>query len=102
MQGRTGAGPLIGQLQKVIKDTLSAIIPTGPLALVDYPDHSNVGDSAIWLGEIAYLERELHVRPSYYCALRDYSASALKNRSEERRGGNKVVSKGTSGWWPSN
>jgi hypothetical protein len=41
---------------------------TGPLCLVDYPNHANVGDSAIWLGEIAYLSRTLGVQPAYCCS----------------------------------
>lgn len=78
MQDQVGAGPLIDRLQKSIKNTLSRVVPAGPLALVDYPDHANVGDSAIWLGEVAYLERELGLRPSYSCSLADYSAATLK------------------------
>jgi pyruvyl transferase EpsO len=29
--------------------------PPRPAALLDFPNHSNVGDSAIWLGELAWL-----------------------------------------------
>ena len=78
MQEQVGAGPLIHRLQKSIKDTLSQVVPAGPLALVDYPGHANVGDSAIWLGEAAYLERELGLCPAYACSLADYSAATLK------------------------
>jgi len=42
-------------LQQEIKKILTKIIPSGcELVLLDFPNHSNVGDSAIWLGEIAY------------------------------------------------
>lgn len=43
-------------LDQIIRDVLDPIIPGGrPLALFDFPNHSNVGDSAIWLGEQDYL-----------------------------------------------
>lgn len=31
------------------------IMPGAPIALLDFPSHANVGDSAIWLGELEYL-----------------------------------------------
>jgi pyruvyl transferase EpsO len=36
-------------------------------ALVDFPDHANVGDSAIWLGEIALLRAITGRDPDYVC-----------------------------------
>lgn len=41
-----------------IHETLGPLIPLGaPLALFDFPNHRNVGDSTIWLGELDYLKR---------------------------------------------
>lgn len=41
-----------------IHAALGPLIPPGaPLVLLDFPKYSNVGDSAIWLGELAYLRR---------------------------------------------
>lgn len=37
-------------------------------ALLDFPDHSNVGDSAIWLGELAWLDRLVGRPPALVCA----------------------------------
>lgn len=37
-------------------------------ALLDFPDHSNVGDSAIWLGETQYLRQTTGRGPSYVSA----------------------------------
>jgi pyruvyl transferase EpsO len=53
--------------------------PGSQCALVDFPRHSNVGDSAIWLGERALLE-ELRVDLVYTCDLRTYSAAQLADR----------------------
>lgn len=46
---------LVRSLQKKISDVLDARLGNGSYSLLDFPDHSNVGDSAIWLGEVAYL-----------------------------------------------
>ncbi len=47
-------------------------------ALVDFPDHSNVGDSAIWLGEIALLRGVTGRDPDYVCSWHDFDANALR------------------------
>lgn len=46
------------------------------VALLDFPDYSNVGDSAIWLGERATL-RELGARLVYACHQQSYSRRLL-------------------------
>jgi len=46
-------------------------------ALLDFPSHSNVGDSAIWLGELAYLGKALGAAPSYTCDPGSYSKKRL-------------------------
>ncbi|MBH5368996.1 polysaccharide pyruvyl transferase family protein [Bradyrhizobium glycinis] len=42
-------------------------------ALVDFPDHPNVGDSAIWLGETLYLKEKLGHSPAYVCTCETWS-----------------------------
>jgi exopolysaccharide biosynthesis predicted pyruvyltransferase EpsI len=47
---------LISRLQTRLTQELdAAIFPGARVALLDYPFHTNVGDSLIWLGELAYL-----------------------------------------------
>lgn len=46
-------------------------------ALLDFPDHTNVGDSAIWLGEIVLLARA-GVRVRYAASRFDFSLPALR------------------------
>lgn len=77
MEHRIGAVPLIARIQAEIREKLAAAIPAGPVAMVDYPDFSNVGDSAIWLGQSLYLQRERHARPAYCCSIKSYAAGAL-------------------------
>nr|WP_298685039.1 polysaccharide pyruvyl transferase family protein [uncultured Dongia sp.] len=69
---------VITALQAAIKAALLPLIPDGRLALIDFPNHPNVGDSAIWLGEIAFLARELRKRPAYTCSTATFSASELR------------------------
>lgn len=52
--------------------------PGEKYALVDFPDHSNVGDSAIWLGEISLLRKLSGELPSYVCTHSDYDRHALE------------------------
>lgn len=51
-----GRAEAITRLRRNIARALDPLIPSGtPCALVDFPHHPNVGDSAIFLGELAYL-----------------------------------------------
>ena len=69
---------LIAALSARIEAVLApALTDLSSFALVDFPDHDNVGDSAIWLGEVAYLTGR-GVKPSYVCTLADYSADDLR------------------------
>ena len=62
---------LIDGLRERISATLAPILHgETECALVGFPDSSNVGDSAIWLGELAWLEAA-GVRIAYRC--HDYS-----------------------------
>lgn len=61
---------VITRLQKLIDEALAPSLPTlraKPYALLDMPDYSNVGDSAIWAGEMAWLQRNVGKEPAYVC-----------------------------------
>jgi pyruvyl transferase EpsO len=49
------------------------------VALLDYPDFPNVGDSAIWLGQLAWL-RSLGLHPVYTADRKLYSPERLRRR----------------------
>lgn len=58
---------LIDQLKATAAAVLDALIaPRAPVILLGYPSTSNVGDTLIWLGEMAYL-RHRQVRLHYVC-----------------------------------
>lgn len=59
---------------------LRNLIPEGSqIALIDFPDHSNVGDSAIWVGELIALKR-LRCSIVYVSSYRSYKESILRSR----------------------
>lgn len=65
--------------QQTASETLrSAIDPALPVALLDYPDHSNVGDSAIWSGEMKFLtENRYDLR--YVCDYQSFNEKILRH-----------------------
>ena len=77
---------LIARLQGDIHKAVAPLVPpSGRFALLDFPDHPNVGDSAIWLGEIEYF-RKLHALcPAYICSLDSASWDAFNAPSRKAR-----------------
>lgn len=55
----------------------SVIFEGAPVALLDYPNHPNVGDSAIFLGELEYLRRR-SCQIMYMSDLASHDAARLK------------------------
>ncbi len=70
---------LISELQRQAKSILDQVIPDDAhIILLDYPNNTNVGDSLIWLGEIAYLQSR-NLIPAYVCDVKNYDAKILRN-----------------------
>ena len=73
-----GGKQLILELQGKARHVLDPLIPQGSRAVVlDFPNNSNVGDSLIWLGEVAYLGLR-GLAPSYVADLRSFDGGALR------------------------
>jgi exopolysaccharide biosynthesis predicted pyruvyltransferase EpsI len=69
---------LIRRLQISASAVLDPLIPQGgDIALLDFPNHSNVGDSMIWLGEVEYLRRR-RARAIYICDCDSYRPKDLE------------------------
>lgn len=70
---------LITRMADLIHDRLKDLIsPDEKLALLDFPDIRNCGDSAIWLGEINWLKTRFGKTPSYTCRTSDLDEAALR------------------------
>ena len=49
-----------------------------PFCLLDFPDHGNVGDSAIWLGAMAFFREHRAAWPGYVASIAAFSEAALR------------------------
>ncbi|WP_420143853.1 polysaccharide pyruvyl transferase family protein [Sphingobium sp.] len=82
MPGETNL-ELIARLQGQIHDCIGRYIGDAPIAVVDFPDIRNCGDSAIWVGEMAYLRDRFGKRPDFAARYHDYSPERLKRAAPE-------------------
>lgn len=73
------AQPLITDLCKAIAEHSKAYVGSpGDYALLNFPNHANVGDSAIWLGELAHLKATFGSRPAFVCEEGNFNADDLR------------------------
>lgn len=71
--------PFIQSQIALLRKTFRALLAPGEdYALVDFPDHGNVGDSAIWLGEIEVLLDLQGKPPRYVSDCQSYDPAALR------------------------
>jgi pyruvyl transferase EpsO len=76
----TDAGETVRALSGAIDRVLRPLLPPGTsCALLDFPNHANVGDSAIWLGETEWLRRN-GVSVVFACDMEHYSPERLAAR----------------------
>lgn len=69
---------IAGQREALLDLYRRHVTPGAPYALVDFPDHPNVGDSAIWLGEIALLHAIGVSDPAYISRWDDFDEAAFR------------------------
>jgi exopolysaccharide biosynthesis predicted pyruvyltransferase EpsI len=73
----------LSRMDRELTRILDPLLPRGVrCALLDFPDHANVGDNAIWLGERAYLRR-IEASVVYACDILTYSEAQLARRLED-------------------
>lgn len=73
----------IDAMQAKIHAVLAPLITDSPIAILDFPDIRNVGDSAIWVGEVAYLKRLHRRRPDYVSTIGRFSDTDLERISPD-------------------
>lgn len=77
MQQKQYHSSVILSLQTEARKVLDSVIPSDAhIILLDYPNTTNVGDSLIWLGEIAYLNSR-GLKPSYVCDVENYDKNNI-------------------------
>jgi pyruvyl transferase EpsO len=73
----------VASLRRQIDEVLRPLVPEGAAcALLTFPNFANVGDSAIWLGQVRWLERR-GCRIVYACEPETYSPARLRARLGE-------------------
>jgi pyruvyl transferase EpsO len=71
-------GALLDELRATLLSSLAPLVHGAPrIALVDFPAHSNVGDSAIWLGALAAVRALGAPAPVYTCDASTYHRDTL-------------------------
>jgi exopolysaccharide biosynthesis predicted pyruvyltransferase EpsI len=69
----------IDRLKAIITGEVSRYVdPNDKFALLDFPNHPNVGDSAIWLGELAYFKSVYGAGPAFVSTMQNCDATALR------------------------
>ena len=70
---------LITSLRNVLREQASAYdVSPRRYALLDFPNFPNVGDSAIWLGELAHFDAVLGSAPAFVCTHDNFSPDTLR------------------------
>lgn len=81
MTGLTYALTMSGELDDIQNQTLTVLakilVPGQRVAILDFPNHENSGDSLIYLGELEYLRR-LNVEIAYVADQSRYSVTDLQ------------------------
>jgi exopolysaccharide biosynthesis predicted pyruvyltransferase EpsI len=90
---RLGEHDYVAEMGRLIDEIVRSVAPAGAYAHLGFPNIRNVGDSAIWLGEVAALKRRYGWGPAYVSTIGEFDADHLARRLPEgpiflRGGGN--------------
>jgi pyruvyl transferase EpsO len=68
------------QVKELLHKAIGKLETVEQCALLDYPDHPNIGDHLIWLGEIFYLNDVLKTQINYAASVESFSASEMEKQ----------------------
>jgi pyruvyl transferase EpsO len=68
------------KLKEVLHKALGKLEAFEQCALLDYPDHPNIGDNLIWLGEVFYLTDVLNAKINYAASVEDFSGVEMEKQ----------------------
>ena len=77
MDARTAVETLRARVEQVLRPLVA---PAARVALIDFPNYPNVGDSAIYLGQLACLAALGAPKPCFVCDFRTYDRAELARR----------------------
>lgn len=68
------------RLRQQLAETISPLLQrVTRVALLEFPPHANVGDSAIWLGAVEYLRQQHRLRPVVTSDIYNYAKAPLQS-----------------------
>ncbi len=67
-------------LKQVLHKALGKLEVFEECALLDYPDHPNIGDNLIWLGEVFYLTGVLKTKINYAASENNFSETEMEKQ----------------------
>ncbi|MGB3472833.1 MAG: polysaccharide pyruvyl transferase family protein [Erythrobacter sp.] len=79
----SGALAYVIEMQELLARSIPLPRSEENYALLDFPNIRNVGDSAIWLGELAFFRKHVGRPPSYICSMADFDAYALESAAPD-------------------
>jgi exopolysaccharide biosynthesis predicted pyruvyltransferase EpsI len=68
------------QIKEQLHQTLGGLGNYKQYALLDYPNHSNLGDHLIWLGELFYIAHVLKAKIGYASDLKNFSGEVMEKQ----------------------
>lgn len=76
--------PIINRLQQALREAVAGVLPSnGDYAVLDFPNHSNIGDSAIYLGEAILLREHFQRSPKLVTEARDIDLKNIASLATE-------------------
>ncbi|WKS95139.1 polysaccharide pyruvyl transferase family protein [Riemerella columbina] len=67
------------KLKRILEESLTPLI-SQDFALIDIPDHDNIGDNLIWEGELYFL-KNIPYKKYYECSLKFFSADKIRTNT---------------------
>lgn len=68
------------RLKQGLHTALGKLEPIEQCALIDYPEHLNLGDHLIWLGSVLYLTDVMKTKINYAASITDFSGSVMEKQ----------------------
>lgn len=68
------------RIKEILHKALEKVENFEQCALLDYPEHRNIGDHLIWLGSVFYLSNVAKTKINYTAAIKSFSGSAMEKQ----------------------
>ncbi|MCA1495213.1 MULTISPECIES: polysaccharide pyruvyl transferase family protein [unclassified Bradyrhizobium] len=90
---------MIARMNAEMDRVLSPFVNQGPIAFLDFPDYPNVGDTAIWLGSMAFLAKR-GLSPSFISTMSRVNVEAIRPQQTIYLQGGGNLGDVWSKYWP--